>query len=527
MSYARAKKVLPTMVSERQTRSKNYWAEFPESYRSEQIAAICRWITVGDSGVIAGGSGTGKSNLVGFFTTRPDVIGRHLPHPPDHYAFLHLDVNSLPAITTPYFYRAMLFALQTAAAQIDPALVQEIRQSATGIFGADDTMGLHFVLQQAHDLIVNQGGKQIVWVIDRFDEACVQLEASTLNSLRNLRDHNRVKGRLSYLLFTRHPLARLRDPRDYDEFHEIVVSNICWVGPMVARDARWMAQQMADRHQVSFGDSAVNLLIELSGGLPAFMKAACTALATGELLPGESAYVWLDRILALQAVQRNCQEMWDDLKPEEKSALSAIAAGQDAEKLDAAIIDYLQKASLLASRSSNRGAPLPLRIFSPIFELFVVRQKIEITGDITLDPQSGALRVNGRTLETKLTPPEQRLLAFLLEHKGQICTVAALTTYLWQGQALSELEEKTQLAGLVEQLGGKLKQGASEVMIQSLDGQGYRLLEGSEMQPVRIIIDENKFQQQVKEIVDTDFFQSLQATAQQARRARQVSNTER
>ena len=229
-----AKKVHVTMASQRNTQNKSYWAEFPETYRSEQIATISKWISVGDSGVIVGGSGTGKSNLVGFFTTRPDVICKHLPGEPEQYAFLHMDVNSLPAVTTPNFYRGMLFALQMAAAQIDPALVQELRQSMAGLFSAEDIVGLHFVIQQAHELIINQGGKQIVWVIDRFDEACVRLEASTLNSLRNLRDHNRVKGALSYLLFTRHPLARLRDPRDYDEFHEIVVSNICWVGPMVA-----------------------------------------------------------------------------------------------------------------------------------------------------------------------------------------------------------------------------------------------------------------------------------------------------
>jgi DNA-binding winged helix-turn-helix (wHTH) protein len=379
------------------------------------------------------------------------------------------------------------------------------------------------VLQQAHDLIINQGGKQIVWVIDRFDEACIRLEASTLNSLRNFRDQNRVKGRLSYLLFTRHALARLRDPREFDEFHEIVVSNICWVGPMVARDARWMANQMAERHQVTFGEPAINLLIELSGGLPAFMKPACTALATGELLPGETAYVWLDRILALQSVQRNCQEMWDDLSSEEKNTLSAIAAGHSQEQLDAAILQYLRQTSLLTPKAGNAAPESGLKIFSPIFELFVMRQKMEVIGDITLDPRTGALKVNGRTLVTKLEPLEHRLLAYLVDHKGQICATTDLIAHLGQGQTLDEQGQKEQLDGLVKQLAAKFEQGShTGVVIQAVEGQGYRLVEGksNKIEPVRIVIDETKFQQQVKEIVDTDFFQNLQATAQQARRAR-------
>jgi DNA-binding winged helix-turn-helix (wHTH) protein len=518
-----SEKAPPIMASERSISNRNYWTEFPETYRVEAIATIAKWIAVGDSGVIVGGSGTGKSNLVGFFTTRPDVIGKHLPNPPEQYAFLHMDVNSLPAITTPYFYRSMLFTLQRAAAEIDPALVQEIRQSMAGLFGAEDTMGLHLVLQQAHDLIVNQGGKQIVWLIDRFDEACVRLEASTLNSLRNLRDHNRVKGRLSYLLFTRHPLARLREPHEYDEFHEIVVSNICWVGPMVTRDAEWMARQMAERHHVSFGKPAVDLLIELSGGLPAFMKAACTALATGILLPDETVYTWLDRILALQPVQRNCQEMWDDLKPEEKSMLSAITAGVTEDKLDAAIVHYLEQASLVTRVSSDDRRVTRLKIFSPIFELFVMRQKIDVIGDITIDPESGALKVNGRTLTTKLMPPEHRLLAYLVDHKGQICTKADLIAHVWPGQTPASLEQEQQLLILIEQVAAKLAQGGQTgIMIQSIEEQGCRLVEAGQLESLRIVIDEDKFHTQVKEIVDSDFFQNLQLAAQNVRRSRSI-----
>jgi DNA-binding winged helix-turn-helix (wHTH) protein len=218
--------------------------------------------------------------------------------------------------------------------------------------------------------------------------------------------------------------------------------------------------------------------------------------------------------------------MWDDLKPEEMNTLSAIAAGEKLDKLDAAIVDYLKQASLVVDRSPNDATDHRVKIFSPIFELFVMRQKLNITGDITLDPQTGALKVNGRTLTTKLTPPEHRLLAYFIDHKGQICTTADLIAHSWQEQG--ESGQEAQLASLVEQLNKKIGQDVQTgLVIQSVEEQGYRLVEAGQLQSIRIVLDEDKFQQQVKEIVDSDFFQNLQVAAQNARRSRSAERETR
>ena len=62
-------------------RPDTYWADFPQTYRAEQVSAILQWIAVGDSGVVVGGSGAGKSNLVGFMAGRPDVVARYIIDP--------------------------------------------------------------------------------------------------------------------------------------------------------------------------------------------------------------------------------------------------------------------------------------------------------------------------------------------------------------------------------------------------------------------------------------------------------------
>ena len=507
------------MTTRLRMRGPTYWAEFPDTYRAEQIAAIAKWIAVGDSGVVVGGSGAGKSNLGGFITARHDIVCQYLPGQIDDYAFIHMDVNSLPTVNTPFFYRSMLLALQQTAKQIDPALLDEITQATSLLVNWEDTLGLHFVLQQAQDLLVNGAGKQIVWLIDRFDEAVIRLEPSTLNSLRNLRDNNRLKGRLSYVLFTRHPLARLRNPREYDEFHEIVVPNRCWIGPMVERDARWLTTQMAERHDVQFSEEAVSLLIELSGGLPAFLKAACTALATGTLLPGESAYGWLDRLLADPPVLRNCQEMWDDLQPDERATLGAVASGVAEDKLDATATDYLEDATLLVRRRSALREGSTLRIFSPIFELFAMRRQSLIGGGIALDPQTGAIKAGDRTLHIKLSPPEHRLLAYLVEHKGTVCARAALFTHVWPDAAALDEQAFAKLAATIGDLRAKLDQlPDSGSRIEEVIDRGYKLVDPAHA--LSINIDEDRFQQQVQKIVDTDFFRGLEQRARDMRQTR-------
>ncbi|MFN2202241.1 MAG: winged helix-turn-helix domain-containing protein [Caldilineaceae bacterium] len=509
------------------TQGSSYWADFPDTYRAEQIETIAGWIARGESGVVVGGSGAGKSNLVGFFTTRQDVVGRLLPGDVDDYVFLHLDVNGLPTINAPFFYRAMLLGLQNAARKLDPALLADIKSASEMLIGLEDTLGLHFVLQQAHETLVSTAGKRIVWTIDRFDEALVKLDAYTLNSLRSLRDTPSLKGKLSYIVFTRHPLARLREPREYDEFHEIMVPNICWVGPMAARDAKLIAEQMAERHGITFNDDAVELLLQLSGNLPAFMKAASTALASGLLAPGEPVQVWLDRILDSQSILRNCQEMWDDLTDGEKEALSAVAVGTPESELDAIALQYLVD-SRLVERRQVAGGNVVLRVFSPIFELFVLRQRMDISNEISLDPRTGALTVNNRVLPTKLTPIEHRLLAYLIEHKGEKCSADELIAHTWSDGALSSDVESPvdRLDAVVSQLRGKIEfDPVGGVLLQRVDGEAYRLID-AQTANVHISIDEKQFQDQVRKIVDSDFFRDLETRARDMRQARTDVNRE-
>jgi hypothetical protein len=452
------------------TRSSNYWAEFPMTYRAEQVAEIMRWVAAGESGVVVGGSGTGKSNLTGFLSSRPDAVAPHVTVEPDKYCFLHLDINSLPKLTVPYFYRGLEQALQDAAEALGPEVQQAMQQLTERRINWEDAFEVLIFLQKAHRLVIHQAGKKVVWLLDRFDEACRRLEAQPLNSLRSLRDQ--FKGHLCYVVFTRHPLARLRDPGEIDEFHEIVAANTCWVGPMNERDARWIARQMAERLNTTFTEAEVTQLIEVTGGLPAFMKLGCSALAEGALDKGGSAQIWTEQLLARLEFERNCEEIWNDLLPEEQNVLAALTSGANELQVDQNVVAYLEQGGLLI-----RPAPdAEHNIFSPILERFISRQRGAGPGILEWDPTTGEVRRGGVFLDVDLTAHEHRLLSYFQNHPDEICQKDDLMRAVWPDEKWAGSDDR--LAQLIKRLRQKIEPDpGNPTYIQTVRGRGYRFVQ--------------------------------------------------
>jgi len=457
------------------TKNSGYWAEFPVTYRAEQIEIILQWVAAGESGIVVGGSGTGKSNLAGFLASRPDAITPYLSEEPETYCLVRLDINSLPALTIPFFYRGLIQTLQDASQGLGSEIYQEMQQLTQGRVNWDDLFEVLTILQQAHQLVIRRAGKKVVWLLDRFDEACKHMDAQTLSSLRSLRD--RFKGRLSYVLFTRHPLKRLRDPRQIDEFHEIVAAHTCWVGPMVERDARWVTRQMAERLDTTFSESEIKQLIFVTGGLPAFLKLSCLALAQGAIRAGQAAPRWVEELLARPEFQRNCQEIWDDLTTAEQGVLIALTAGAKEAQVDQASLAYLGQTGLVTKLAS----PDEIAIFSPILTAFITEQISNTAGTLELHPKTRAVLINGIPLNIELTSQEDRLLSFFLEHSEEVCQKDILIEAVWPGEAGIEGVSDDRLAQLVTRLRKKIEPDPGQPLyIQTVRGRGYRLVQPDE-----------------------------------------------
>lgn len=445
------------------------WSAFPATYRAAAVAEILHWITLGESGVVIGGSGTGKSNMAGYLAARPDVTSQYLPEPIANYCFLTLDLNGLPVMTTANFYRSLLFTIEEALSS-DPDLSQRMSALLQRIPHPEDILALYLALQRAHQLLIQQAGKQVIWLFDRFDEGCVHLAAATLNSLRNLRDQ--FKDRLSYVTFTRCPLARLRNPAEFDEFHELMVMHTCWIGPMNALDGRWVAQQVETRYRKALPEGAQQLLFALCGGLPAFLKVAYSALASGELSERDNALQLQRKLLALPAFQRNCQEIWQSCTAEEQATLRLLAAQGSGARVRKTETHYLQQMGWLVP--TPEGAPT---IFAPVFADYIGHLHEPANDGIVI--RNGAVYQDGVPLVSDLTALEYRLLEYLCRHAGEkVCTKEELDGYLWPEETNSGGTERlTQLVKRLRKKIGDDEKAERDRYIRVVHGRGYQFVQ--------------------------------------------------
>lgn len=440
------------------------YTNFPSDYRNEEITAILNWVKWGESGVVIGGSGTGKSNIAGYLASRSDVTSSFLPEPESNYLFIHLDFNELADLTTQNFYRYMLHLLQKSA-DSDSVLSQRLDSVVAQVQDPADTFTLYIAVREAHKLIIDEADKQIIWLLDRFEKGCPQLEAETLNSLRNLRDQH--KDRLLFIAFSREPLSRLRDPREYDEFHEIMIMHTCFVGPMNWQDGLWPAKQVENRYQISLPDVAARGIYDLCGGLPAFLKICYSAWAAGELTKGESLERWAAKIQSIPAFRRNCEEIWNSYNSKEQAAMRNLAIDSKNYIVPPKIREFLLNMGIL--KTSYNGDTV--EFFSPLFMEYV---RLQASGEIGVTIHGEEAYCNG--LLINLTKQEFDLVKFCHSRPGEVCTKENILQTVWPGEQQYDPTDE-RLSTAIKRVRAKIKVFDSHQYIENVRGRGFKFVQ--------------------------------------------------
>ncbi len=258
----------------------NPWDRFPTHYRAAECEAILKATRRGACVALLGLSGSGKSNLLGFLAHR---------HSSDEYRLLLVDCNRL----LQHDAWALLNLINKALGASHP-----LPEPATPAFEAvNEALAAHF---QACDTLT--------LLFDRFDIFAGAEQLPLHNVLRALRDGH--KYRLGYVFATRRPL-----PLE-SELAELVQGHALWLGPLSEADARWNVQRFARRHGENWDDDVARALLDISGGYPSLLKAACEAYAGGTPL---------DEIAQHPAVQARIEEFWRDEPPPEFVEASGLA----------------------------------------------------------------------------------------------------------------------------------------------------------------------------------------------------------
>jgi two-component system, OmpR family, manganese sensing response regulator len=134
--------------------------------------------------------------------------------------------------------------------------------------------------------------------------------------------------------------------------------------------------------------------------------------------------------------------------------------------LDAGADDYLVKPFELRELLARVRALLRR---AQVAEQSATRSKLQVE-DLELDLDNQLAYISGRSIE--LSEKETQLLAYLMQHAGQVLTHSQIQSHLW-GQ--STPPNSNVLAALVRLLRRKIEVKESPELIQTVYGKGYRL----------------------------------------------------
>jgi energy-coupling factor transporter ATP-binding protein EcfA2 len=360
------------------------WERVPPHYRQKEVQAVLSAAAAGECVLILGLSGAGKSNLMSFLAQHgndPQTAGHYV----DKVHFTLIDCNRLREPSSEAFFRSASASLGKPAGDLP---------------GYD-------ALEMAAASLLQRNDRKLSLLIDRFEVLSASPDlASILSNLRALRDAH--KYRLSYVISSRRPIDT------QSELAELFYANTIWLGPLEEADARWNIQRFAHRKGLQWSSSEEQLLQNVSGCYPSFIKAACEALAGG----AEATY---SGIVAHPAVQKRLEEFALSRPSSEEMKMSGL--------LDLPILKTLQQVI-----------------------------SIEISEQIT-----------------RLTAKEHRLLEFLKSREGKICEKDDLVRAVWlEDQVFSDGIRDDSLAQLVRRLREKVELDPSNPRrIVTVPGRGY------------------------------------------------------
>jgi energy-coupling factor transporter ATP-binding protein EcfA2 len=352
---------------------------YPEHYRAREARAVLAALRAGECAAVLGLSGAGKSNLLRCLAEVHSTPG----HP-----LVLVDANRLP-VAEP----AALLALAARA------------------LGAESDLDDPFAALEAliaRRLAAPESSLTLLW--DRFDALARGGDRALFGQLRALRDTH--KYRLTYVIAARRPVDA------QNELAELFFANTFWLGPLSEPDARWTVTRFAARRGVQWEEARVRELIALTGGYPAFLRAACEAAASA----GPAALT--AEVLARHpAVRARLAEFWADGPSEEELQLSGLSG----------------------SPWATAGRP-PASI-PPSFDT------------------------------TRLTAKENQLLAYFLAHTGAVCAKDDLIRAVWpEDRVFEQGVRDDSLAQLVRRLREKIEPDpANPRFIHTAPGRGYRL----------------------------------------------------
>lgn len=349
--------------------------------------------------------------------------------------------------------------------------------------GACSVQDIRDILISTLRIIRQQLGKQVVFLLDHFDDIYPTLPPElfwVLKEVKIVMPHtlyliamrNEFDGSNSYI----HQFLRAIHPPNYH-----------WLPPMRPKKLKRIIRPYR------LPKEKVQLSLKLGGRQPRLTELVANALQHIESIPPQSADL-TRLLLADNLVQDHCREIWQNLSTAEQHALQSVVKGKAAmpypiERLltdkkallvgdgEALQVDnplfasYIQSSQAVVPSSSSSfsssGGSSPLKSGS----FPVVAKKPTIRASTGEEIKTGGQPI----LRAHLTELEEKLLTYIYERAGEVCSHDDILQHIW-GYDADDPASQASISNLVRNLRKKLDKislGAGKRCIQNVRGRGY------------------------------------------------------
>jgi DNA-binding winged helix-turn-helix (wHTH) protein len=421
---------------------------------------LAKDLASGRCAAVIGLSNTGKSTLMrGLAGERAHELYQEASGRKG--SLLYIDCNRAVATSPQAFYEIVLRSILERLEDELPADVADgLRRHHQDVTEANQAFAASLSFNLALTELCEDLGRDLVLLIDEFDEIYAELEERALVNMRALRD--RFGDQLTYAIATVRALADLRGRMVEGEFAEMF-SQSTYRMPMLTEDEAIALLKVLDA--IDLSEEQRSAIVRLAGGHPGLLIA--TAQAGQALDPSLDTQSLVRRVLQATQPSAECMKIWTQLTEEEQSLLGNLVLQPDT-RLPRPQMDRLERLGVLIDGE----------LFCPIFAHFVMRRtrapEVKEAG-IYIDEDSGDVWVDGVRIPV-LTDLEFRLMELLDERRDKITDKYTIVTGVW-GEGYLEDVDDARVEKLISRLRSKIEPEPSEPRyLITRRGRGYKLL---------------------------------------------------
>ncbi|MGF1504260.1 MAG: winged helix-turn-helix domain-containing protein [Anaerolineae bacterium] len=441
--------------------------------REDEIDRILQALRDSHCISIVGLSNMGKSTLIRSLLAT-DVVDRYTHVANRQAVFIYIDCNGMLELSGQGFYELILRAVQQNIDEVD--LLSHVAEHYQKVVEPDSQFMVPFSFNSAMTTVIEEGDRDVIMLLDEFDEAFDSLDARVLLNLRHMKD--RYPRNLIYITATVRRLGSRRFDEQTAEFIEMFASATFYLGPLKRAEADELVRGLAAHAGVTdeISEHELDFMWEQTGGHPRLLRAAVSQLA--ELLHETEASgapitdnfeTVLDYFLHDATIRTECSRLIGQLAPDERQALGQIATGS-AEQLSPTMITALLRWGLI---EMEEGEP---SIFADLLFEFLRRQaRVEQEDGLWVDHDAGEVWVEGVSTPA-LTELEFKLMSLLFERRNKLTDKYQIVETVWGVEYIDEVDD-ARIEKLVSRLRSKVEpDSGSPRYITTVRGRGYKLI---------------------------------------------------